>query len=63
MKKERDIKNNNGSYDWLFSDREHQDGETYDIHFLLNIHTGEVKKVIQKRIEVVEESDTRIVEG
>ena len=57
------IENNNkeGNYDWMFSDREFQDGETFDIHFLFNKYTGEVKKIIQKRIEVVEENKEQLI--
>lgn len=41
MNKETESK---GNWEWLFSDREHQDGETYDIHFLLDVYTGDIKR-------------------
>jgi len=53
--------NNCGTWDWMFSDREYEDGETYDVHFLFNKFTGEVKMLITKRIELVSDEKTRLV--
>jgi len=52
---------NNPEWDWMFSDREIEDGETYDLHWLFNRYTGNVKMVITKRLELVEDSKERIV--
>ena len=52
---------NNPEWDWIFSDREVEDGDTYDLHWLFNKYTGDVKMVITKRLELVEDSKERIV--
>jgi len=62
MEKNKD-KKSIGNYEWMFSEYERQDGEKYDIHFLLNVFTGDVKKVVQKRIEIVEDSKEIIIQG
>jgi len=62
MKKEKENQiNNSGTWDWMFSDREFEDGETFDLHWLFNKYTGDVKMVITKRIEVEEDKKGRIV--
>jgi len=57
MKKEREKENNNGTWDWMFSDREVEEGETYDLHWLFNKYTGEVKMIITKRLELVKDDN------
>jgi len=52
----------NNVWEWLFSDGEYIEGEKYDIHFILNTCTGEVKKIIQKRIELVSDDKEILVE-
>lgn len=60
--KNKNIENkNSGNWDWLFSDKEFQDGETFDIHYLLNVYTGDIKKVIQKRLEIKKDNKETIV--
>ncbi len=55
-------KDNDGRiWEWLFSDGEYIEGEKYDIHFILNTCTGEVKKIIQKRIELVSDDKEILV--
>jgi hypothetical protein len=50
-----------GGWDWMFSDREIEEGETYDLHWLFNRYTGNVKMVITKRLEMVDDKKERIV--
>lgn len=52
-----------GIWDWMFSDRAYEDGETYDLHWLFNKYTGDVKMVITKRIEVEEDKKEIIFRG
>ena len=59
--KYEDAKTSEGSWDWMFSDREIEDGETYDLHWLFNKYTGNVKMVITKRLELVNNKEERIV--
>jgi len=59
--KYEDAKTSEGSWDWMFSDREVEDGETYDLHWLFNKYTGSVKMVITKRLELVDDKKERIV--
>jgi len=59
--KYEDVKKSEGSWDWMFSDREYEDGETYDLHWLYNKYTGNVKMVITKRLELVDDKKKRIV--
>lgn len=61
--KEKKIQDTSGTWEWMFSDREHEDGETYDLHWMFNTHTGDVKMVITKRLEVEEDKKERIFRG
>lgn len=49
------------TWDWMFSDKEFEDGETYDCHWLFNLFTGEVKMVVTKRLELIDDKKERIV--
>lgn len=49
------------TWEWLFSDKEFEDGETFDIHLIMNVFTGEIKQIVTKRIEVKENKKERIV--
>ena len=59
--KYEDAKTSEGSWDWIFSYKEFEDGDTYDLHWLFNKYTGNVKMVITKRLEIVDDKKERIV--
>jgi len=59
MKEKKEV-NNSGIWDWMFSDKEFEDGETFDLHWLFNKYTGDVKMVVTKRLEVEEDKKERI---
>lgn len=62
-RKDMNIKDDlgSGAWEWMYSEKEFEDGETFDVHFLFNKFTSDVKMIVTKRIEIVKDKQERIV--